>query len=580
MYSTPVNSEIRQSVDEIAHGVFNSAVRRRLPELAPFYYLKNFELVLATILSRYADLLSEGESAFINAFPRAPLVSRALLARMVMRRGDLFRLSRLNYPEIGDTRAAAVSLIAAGWVTDRPPLCLKQLQALLTKAELIGHLKLPHRYGNWRKSELVAMLSPQYPEPREFGEWCGGTTEPVYALSVTPLCERFRLMYFGNDRQSWSEFVTADLKIFHYEKVGLSPYSRPFQTRVQIEVFERIQACTELIEAAVPPDEVIQFLPAQIEDSDWLEDRRQRLLFRIAREFERTSETSSALRLFSECRHREARTRAIRLTSRAHDWEATRKLCLAAQQNPHSDAELQYVQRVLPRANRKLKISTDTEERPPVIPEFEVVLEASPCVGTVEQHVRAHLARGLMDGNTVRYVENSLINSLFGLLCWPAIFADIPGAFFHDFHYGPADLGSSHFYRRRQRQFEQCFAHLETGRYRQCIWSTLRQKWGIQSPFVRWAALDRTLVQWALDCFPSTHLRLWFEWIVRDIQDNRAGFPDLVQFWPQDRQYRMIEVKGPGDRVQDNQRRFLEYCIAHRMPVAVCYARWQEERRG
>src|ERR1700679_3875387 len=64
---------------------------RRFPELAPFYYLKNFELVLTTILSRYSDLLLEGELRFITGFPQLPLASRALLTRMVMRRGDLFR---------------------------------------------------------------------------------------------------------------------------------------------------------------------------------------------------------------------------------------------------------------------------------------------------------------------------------------------------------------------------------------------------------------------------------------------------------------------------------------------------------
>ena len=78
-----------------------------LPALAPFYYLKNFELVLATILGRYADLLLENELKFIGEFTRAPLNSRALLVRLVMRRGDLFRASKVVYAEIGDTRAAA-----------------------------------------------------------------------------------------------------------------------------------------------------------------------------------------------------------------------------------------------------------------------------------------------------------------------------------------------------------------------------------------------------------------------------------------------------------------------------------------
>jgi hypothetical protein len=73
-----------------------------LPLLEPFYYLKNFELVLTTILERYSDLLLEEELRFITEFPQLPLASRALLTRMVMRRGDLFRASKLHYAEIGE----------------------------------------------------------------------------------------------------------------------------------------------------------------------------------------------------------------------------------------------------------------------------------------------------------------------------------------------------------------------------------------------------------------------------------------------------------------------------------------------
>ena len=542
--------------------------------LEPFYYLKNFELVLSTILARYADLLAADELRFITEFPQAPQNSRALLARMVMRRGDLFRASKLNYREIGDTCAAAARLVEAGWVTDRPMLHVEELQSVLTKAELIRSLSLPRRYAAWRKADLVAMLQVQLSESREFADWCPGAADFVYALLVAPICERFRLMFFGNYRQSWSEFVTADLKIFTYEKVERSSQGRAFQTRAQIDAFQRLQECSDWLQEGMPLDELLQLIPPVIVDSEWLEDRRQRLLFVVAREYERAGELDRALAMYLECTHRGARTRAIRLKSRAHDWEATRALCLLAKAEPESEAELQYVRRVLPRASRKLGMRCDSDYAPPAIPEFELILDGTPRAAAVEYDVRDHLACDLPDGSTVRYVENGLVNSLFGLLCWPAIFAAIPGAFFHDFHDGPADLASGHFYRRRQREFDQCLSQLESGGYRQIIWRTFKEKWGIQSPFVRWQSLDKTLVQWALDCFPAAHLRLWFEWIVRDVRENRAGFPDLVQFWPEERKYRMIEVKGPGDRVQDNQRRLLEYCASHDIPVAVCYARW------
>ena len=60
---------------------------------------------------------------------------------------------------------------------------------------------------------------------------------------------------------------------------------------------------------------------------------------------------------------------------------------------------------------------------------------------------------------------------------------------------------------------------------------------------------------------------------------NRTGFPDLVRFWP-DRaegagRYELVEVKAPGDKLQDNQIRWLDYCAAHGIPARVCHVQWQ-----
>ena len=77
-------------------------------------------------------------------------------------------------------------------------------------------------------------------------------------------------------------------------------------------------------------------------------------------------------------------------------------------------------------------------------------------------------------------------------------------------------------------------------------------------------------------CLPPAHLKHWFRRLLQDIKANRAGMPDLIQFWPAQKRYRMIEVKGPGDRLQDNQLRWLAFCEAHHMPVTVCYVQWLE----
>ncbi|MCZ0445848.1 hypothetical protein OZH93_24550, partial [Escherichia coli] len=94
--------------------------------------------------------------------------------------------------------------------------------------------------------------------------------------------------------------------------------------------------------------------------------------------------------------------------------------------------------------------------------------------------------------------ENTLINSLFGLLCWEAIFHPLPGAFFHPFHAGPADLLAPDFHTRRAERFAACLARLDDGSWRDAMCHTYRTKHGLQSPFVYWGVLDEPLLEQAL----------------------------------------------------------------------------------
>ncbi len=145
----------------------------------------------------------------------------------------------------------------------------------------------------------------------------------------------------------------------------------------------------------------------------------------------------------------------------------------------------------------------------------------------VEGVVRDHLTQ---DDAPVFYVENALINALFGLLCWRAIFAAIPGAFFHPFHRGPADLYSADFYRRRRPSFPPAWTSSITAPTATPSAPPTRDKAGIQSPFVLWDGISLELVELALDCIPAAHLRKWCERILPDIkrQPHRLSRPDPV----------------------------------------------------
>jgi hypothetical protein len=542
----------------------------------PFYYLENFRLVLSWIAQRYADLLDAEEQQFINCFAELPQAAQGLLVRMVMRKGELFRASKLSYSELGDTLEAVQPLLAKGWVDPRPTLSLEQLFVLLRKAELAACFKAHGVRGTERKNELLALLQPVHQVPQPLDSWHAGLDETIFALKVMPLCDRLRLLYFGNLYQEWSEFVLADLGVYRYEKVEFSLDSRAIGQRADIDTCLELHACRQALDEGVALQELALRAMAVSTANPWLEMRRSKTLYQIGQQAERAQEWDLALSVYEHSDYPGARSRRIRVLERCEDYHAAMALLEQVRAAPQNDAELQHVRRVLPRLQRKLGLIDKVRRVTRKVERLDLCI--APRVDlSVEQLIQLHLAE---EGSEVYYVENALINSLFGLLCWPAVFAPLPGAFFHPFHSGPSDLHSPDFYPRRAALFDACLAQLDTNRWQDTIREHYASKFGLQSPFVFWGTLTPELLEQALHCLPVEHLRLWFRRLLLDIKANRTGMPDLIQFFPAQRRYRMIEVKGPGDRLQDNQLRWLDFCAEHGMPVVVCYVQWEVRDDG
>ncbi|MEX3555827.1 MAG: VRR-NUC domain-containing protein [Burkholderia gladioli] len=500
-----------------------------------FYYLDNFERALGWLAERYDDLFDAVERAFLRDFAALPRPSRALLVRMLMRSGPYFRQSKLNYEEIGATAAAAGPLVALGWLDAAPPLTLDGVFALATRPELAQRFPAPR--GS-RKGDWLEALREQHEAEQPFEAWLPATGDRVFEVRIDALCDRLRLMFFGNLHQNWSEFVLADLGVFQYETVAFEPSSRAFQQRADVDVYLALFLCREALGA-------------------WPEDRPHDKLTRHVNAID-------CAQAWPGSRHR--RVRVLERCGRDAEALALAEAAAAALEN---EEERQRIARMLPRAGRPV------ERLAALAPAARetLVLAIPDGPHSVETAVGAHLSGA---GAVVHYVENTLINSLFGLLCWDAVSAAVPGAFFHPFQRGPADLHAPDFRARRATGFEACLAELESGAYRDTILRRYREKAGLQSPFVFWGALDDTLLALALDCIDARHLRRCFERLLDDLRGNRSGLPDLIRFWPAERRYELIEVKGPGDRLQDNQIRWLDYCVAHGVPVRVIDVEWAD----
>jgi tetratricopeptide (TPR) repeat protein len=494
--------------------------------------------------------------------------------RMVMRKGVHFRAGKLNYIEIGDIAAAAQPLLEHGWIDEHAPLALAELFDVLLKAELVQAFGAAIEQPKGRKDDWLPLLAEQFSELRSLRDWAPLLDDRLFSLTIMDLCDRLRLMFFGNLYQDWSEFVLADLGIFTYEKVEFCADSRGLRRREDVDACLFLHNCQMRFEAGEPLDTIVEQVSTLHFDNPWLQRRRGKVLFQIGQYCERISEFALALSIYRNCGYPGARLRMIRVLERSGEYPLALELATLAEQAPESAAEQQGLQRILPRVRRKLGGPPLKRAAARPVERLDLHLPRSDPALSVEFYVQAHLHD---DDGPVHYVENSLINSLFGLLCWPAIFAPLPGAFFHPFQRGPVDLLNEDFQQRRAELFQACLRELDDGRYTATIRQRFIDKWGIQSPFVFWGALNETLLEQALACLPAEHLKHWFNRLLLDIKANRAGMPDLIQFWPQHKTYRMIEVKGPGDRLQDNQLRWLEFCHQHQMPVAVCYVQWAEQ---
>ena len=523
------------------------------------YYLKNFERALEWTSVRYDDLLSEEELSFLSAFQELTQAPRALLVRLLMRVGSLFRRSTIQYREISDLDAALRSLIHIGWINPDPTVRFEQISAILPKSCLVS--SSAQRRAS--KAELCEQLAARHGDiGRPASQWEYLAGDALIDVQVKPLAERFRLLFFGNFHQEWKEFVLADLGIFRYEPVELDREARAFHARRDIEDFYALAKARDALYEDLPVEQVLALVPAHPSAHRWLERKRTKLLFGIAREQERAGNLERALDLYRTLDHVGARFRYVRTLERL---ELSEQAYAAASAEVASAGEVLMLERARSRIGRKLGFEAQRKTCA-TIPMQDVELDDWECV---ERCVADALSR---PSAPAYYVENGLFNALFGLLYWDAIYAPVPGAFFHPFQRGPADLWSDGFMAPRSELIARANALLDQGSYREVVLARYEAKQGIMNPFVSWH-VSSELLSVAMQCIPSAHLRAIFDRMWLDVAANTTGFPDLVKFDLEQQSYQLMEIKAPGDRLQDHQRSWLQYFAENGIPASVCRVR-------
>ncbi|ENN6812848.1 VRR-NUC domain-containing protein [Vibrio fluvialis] len=530
-----------------------------LPTLPDDYYLNNFRKLTSHALEWYADLLTDEERRWLADFDRLSHGGQCLLVRLLSRRGNWFRSDKAEYKEIGDQQQALSELAAFGFVTLNPDADIITLaEKLLTKAEILA--LFPTLPKQSRKEALLAQLSQQI-----IAKEIELPFSVIY-LNQGEMIELLLVLFFANTHQDFSQFVLDDLGLNNFERYQLSRKRRFFQDREQVEVLRKLTHIQSLYDLCPKPtptelDEWQRLLPEPCEHPS-IERKRQHVMNQLARDYERHQAFAPALMLYRQTQVMPTRERQARILDKQQQIQAMRDIVTEMLDTPLNYSELEVAQKL---NQRVLRLQGQKVPRTIKPAHNTLHLELDLSQQRVELAVKSHFEQ---IGYQVYYLENQFLNTLFGLTFWDAIFAPAEGAFINRYQHRPLDLYHDDFVLKRQSYIESAIAELMNDGVKP-LWLRWQNKFSIANPFVFWTDCDESLFELTEQSFPRALLVDLFKVQLSDLKLYRNGMPDLILF--KDGEFEWVEVKGPGDKLQDNQWRWIEQFSRLNVPFSVCY---------
>ncbi|XP_072551533.1 fanconi-associated nuclease 1 [Salminus brasiliensis] len=172
--------------------------------------------------------------------------------------------------------------------------------------------------------------------------------------------------------------------------------------------------------------------------------------------------------------------------------------------------------------------------------------------------------------------EGSTFSTLFGLLMWDIVFMEgIPDVFRTPYQTCPLDLHTDSFYGNRREAIEArakllCDASTET------LHELVAEAWNSQEgrvcALVNWERFSSLLqAQSLVACLGGEFLSGVVLRMAKDYRHSRAGLPDLVVWNTSTKSYKLVEVKGPNDRLSQKQLLWLEELKNLGADVEVCH---------
>ena len=552
------------------------------------YYLHNFRFLLRFVNTRYEDLLTWHEAAFVKSFESVAESAQRLFVRLVLRKGPFFRRDKLGYPEISDLDQAAIALEEAGLLAIYQPgftgstresaESIEAFLMLLTKPELLSLLKSCLEFETPPAQLSKADLLELGVEHLTIDDFSNEVQFSVFQPLGIEYLELLKLLFFGNMYQDFTEFVLNDLGVTPFEQYTIDNETRFFRNRDIIDDTVQLYHLNELSYVAIENNDLDALLQiaeiAILVHEPSLQRRRDKIVNRIARQLERLEEHHNAIRLFGLSKATPARERRARMYDSVYEnVDQAFLMCEEIVAKPEDEAEYEFAakfgRRILKK--NKLPVPTSFPELKAVVPSVRnLELEFDP-----QQRVEEATRRWFVSkGHDAAYVENALFTGIFGLVFWDIIFMPVKGVFFNPFQRGPVDLFTSEFRLQREALIKARLDDIKDGAFLcSTVLKTFEDKRFTANFLVNWHLLNLQLLERALDRIPPKDFCSVFERLLVDLRSNRSGLPDLIVF-PATGGYQLTEVKGPGDKLQANQSRWIRHFEEAEIPIEVVNVQW------
>uniref|UniRef100_A0A8C1DM35 Fanconi-associated nuclease n=1 Tax=Cyprinus carpio carpio TaxID=630221 RepID=A0A8C1DM35_CYPCA len=172
--------------------------------------------------------------------------------------------------------------------------------------------------------------------------------------------------------------------------------------------------------------------------------------------------------------------------------------------------------------------------------------------------------------------EGSTFSTLFGLLMWDIIFIDgVPDVFRNPYQTCPLDLHTDCFYGNRRETIE-ARAEMLREASAETLQELLADVWNAQEGRVcvlinweRFSSLQQA--QSLVACLGGHFLSGVVLRMAKDYRHCRGGLPDLVVWSTSNKKYKLVEVKGPNDRLSQKQQIWLDELHKLGADVEVCH---------